>query len=164
MVQTREAYVAGKHHRQDELIRGHDSGQTLHFQRFPRSVVEIRVFPATCPRGEVLRRRSDSFHRSHRAWQARFYWVVEKSHQPLDWRACGGYPVVDPSPFGWLLRIGLRSSELRRPTVLTQNSQGFQTVPPFQPTPTASTFVHSSGGSSLDPRRVGRCIWPRGRE
>ena len=65
------------------------------------------------------------------AWQARFYWVVEIPHEPLAWRAFGGYPVVDRSPFGWLLRIGWRSSELRGPTVLTQDSQGFQTASGF---------------------------------
>ena len=32
-MQSREAYVAGQYHRQDELIRWHDPGPPLHFQR-----------------------------------------------------------------------------------------------------------------------------------
>jgi hypothetical protein len=43
----------------------------------------------------------------------------------------GGYPVVGRSPFGWLLRIDSRSSELRGPNCFNAESQGFQTVSCF---------------------------------
>src|ERR1051326_8253864 len=79
------------------------------------------------------------------AWQARFYWVVKSLHDPLDGRALDRYPVIGCSPFGWLLRMGSRSSELRGPTVLAQNSQGSQMVPHPQPATTDFRGVHSSG-------------------
>ena len=39
-MQSREAYVAGQHHRQDELIRWHDPGLPLHFQRLFHQLTE----------------------------------------------------------------------------------------------------------------------------
>src|ERR1051326_3077516 len=87
------------------------------------------------------------------AWQARFYWVVKSLHDPLDGRALDRYPVIGCSPFGWLLRMGSRSSELRGPTVLAQNSQGSQMVPHPQPATTDFRGVHSSGSNAPANRR-----------
>ena len=115
------------------------------------------------PRGAILSRRSDSCRQSHRAWQARFYWVVEMPPEPLAWRAFGGYPVVDRSPFGWLLRIGSLRSELRGPTVLTQNSQGANGVLP-QPSIAAPRLAHRLGcQKSLDKSiraEISACCFP----
>src|ERR1700722_9272484 len=92
----------------------------------PPPVAGTRVSPTTCPLGVVLRRQSNSCRRSHMAWQARFYWVVEIAHEPLAWRALGGYPVIDRSPFGCLLRIG---SPNREPLETTLFNTGFLGVP-----------------------------------
>ena len=86
------------------------------------------VSPAWWPRVRALRRRLNSWPRNHRVWKPRFHWAPERSREPLDWRPSCGYPVSVHSPFGWLLRIGSRSCELRGPTVLPQDSQGSQMV------------------------------------
>src|ERR1039457_1424964 len=66
-------------------------------------------------------------------------------HEPLVYRALGGYPVVGRSPFGWLLRIDSRSSELRGSNCFNAEFSGVPNGVIPQPRAAAPRLVHRSG-------------------
>src|ERR1039457_2638847 len=68
-------------------------------------------------------------------------------HEPLVYRALGGYPVVGRSPFGWLLRIDSRSSELRGSNCFNAEFSGVPNGVIPQPRAAAPRLVHRSGGN-----------------
>src|ERR1035437_4666795 len=85
-MKSRETYVAGQHHRQDELIRWHDPGLPFYFQRLLHQLLESKFFQqrangeqsAICSQilgVEVIRRRRPDFigFRGDRL-RALFYW------------------------------------------------------------------------------------------
>jgi hypothetical protein len=72
------------------------------------TVAGIPASPAWSPPVTALRKRSDSYLRSHTAWKTRFYWAPGYLLRPLVWRACYRYALFCCSPFGWLPKISSR--------------------------------------------------------
>src|SRR5258708_2794125 len=129
MVQTREPYVAGQHHPQNEPEHRHRAGLPLGRQRFFDQLLEPKLLEhrghreqpsvrCQIPRFKVIRRGSPDFIR---------LWNI--SVNPLIHGPPAFTLVCIRHHLGELLRIGSRGSQLRVPTVLKQDSQGFPNGP-----------------------------------
>src|SRR5580704_4222576 len=150
MVQTREPYVAGQHHPQNKPEHRHRAGLPLGRQRFFDQLLEPKFLQhrghreqtsvgCQIPRFEVIGRGSPDF---IRLWNIPVNPLI---HGPPAFTL-----VCIRHHLGELLRIGSRSSQLRVPTVLKQDSQGFPNGP-----------VHYSGDIELpaNPIRGTRLVW-----